>query len=1251
MKIRNKNNHSYDSSHTCTVCDKKYNNESNVSVNGKSVAWNTHIFNGTTSCKVCGAKLEIVSSGFSTKLATWSSYEPNDKGNRTFTAGTLTETINGVFEASPTIVSTYAHYAPQNARWHANVIAETGNSDYPYHLVTKGKVGSTSQVTVSVAGDTITYRGYPTAGGPYRVLRTIDDLALSYGYRYTTPGATVAPSEYEYSLTTHYYYDGTKNEIKVAEEEGITNTSSYTKVKNDKDLLDSGYKYVRSYPVSDDGSVTFSDVKENKVVEFYYKKPEMIVEEIAVFSDAVSAECFDDYILMTKTGYNHLNDSNIGYNKDKKITVTDRSKDGYKIIGYHVEPGKSILDKETFSEITKKSNYTQLTVKPTEDQTLVTIFYKVEPLKTGYGIEFVHKTINGEEIKQIFPQDEVKRKFDDFAEFSEELKGKVGEFYEFPLEMLDSPDLIENFEMFKSLSEEGIRLGEELLAFLNVDENMAYLKLAYEEENELNEALGLDTMTEAEFKEMIEEVKEEVKSGIEYNNQFCVALNTLRGEWGWTKSNGVTPQSSSIRSLNLANPNYQFTNYCVTIGDGTEKPNSDNIIDMTSENTFINQKEQYIPNLNELMAKIEADSGLTGKKNLVITFWYTTKNRITVKYVDIDTGEELQAPDIVEVDFGNPATIGKKDFAGYKYISSNPNSADGNVYFDTVTENKEVIFYYRKQFTITEEHRDRDTGELITGVPDNPKRTVIDRGGTISEPTPKEIPGYQFKEVEGLPIGTVTEDKTVIFWYEKKPVITGDIDPDGDDVQTSSNLNGDNKCIVLDDLFTIKMEIENFDKIADGSSLYIQFPFDVYYKNGDLYTAGSVIKLDNYTKGGDGSTNSTYGSNPFFTFRLPVYVVEKVYDNGTKIYIKLGNDVITEKEISITVIGRLYDFTVTNLEADTMWQQTMFKNGQEYKAATLPIGQKDTQPKAYNYGIKLGSTFLFSINTKGLKSDSIQVTPKIIYLDKDGNQQNVNLYYKVTGKGEVPFNSNTGMTFQTTLNKNLRMTKAVANEVSKAMQLASLTTPINRPIGIKDILKANKGTENIYKGFSATVGRNYGNLTSLLLPNTLRVPYAAYLSEEVQKIGKTGNEWIASVGEPRYEKGYIGLTEDEIIYSTGHWYAEYKLPSTLVAKDMTGKELNDGYFVVLFKIVSRDYNGNEYLSYALPSNNTQWMKEKNDSNYTNQHQVAIHLPGTITNTNGVSKNLDLKNLKDYYPVAIYQAGVSINSDWEVAGTH
>ncbi len=562
-----------------------------------------------------------------------------------------------------------------------------------------------------------------------------------------------------------------------------------------------------------------------------------------------------------------------------------------------------------------------------------------------------------------------------------------------------------------------------------------------------------------------------------------------------------------------------------------------------------------------------------------------------------------------------------------------------------------------------------------------------------------------------------TQDVVIKFFYKYKEVPEEpdiDIEPiieyEGDGLEspkdspalTELGKKEDDKVIVLDEAFSLRFEFENNSDISGEYEIVdVQMPFDVYankkYSNDKdklgefmiVKQGNKHVKLEGIPEDKKNITiaENERGRSKKMYFRLPSWVLEQSYagDNAVKITLRnKATNATIDKTVDIFVIGRVYDFTVTNLTGDGPWNQSLFVGernnnlvGMEYRADTLPIGQHEIKPAwgtkdygatylydndlasrfggseslktqplsgTYKYGISLGSTFLFNINTKGLKSSFIKITPKLTYFDMAGNI--VSATFSCTdSKGNVIAipGSSTINTFSTSLSTQARLKQKVIEEQAKARELKTFSPNISGRTGIDSFASIKCAYAEYIEGTNAVV--DFGNQGLLKLPTKLRLPFRNYglAKSEVGLIGrqltKDANKYLpytANREDGSYfdanAKNKAGLSLNQVVNSLGHWYAEYTLPRTLVVKDSSGKALTKGYVMVSFKIETLTEKGNTYLSYASSTYNC-WNYERAHGNDTYKVPHEVHLP--VTNT---LYNYQVEN-DGYFPVAIYDIDV------------
>ena len=742
---------------------------------------------------------------------------------------------------------------------------------------------------------------------------------------------------------------------------------------------------------------------------------------------------------------------------------------------------------------------------------------------------------------------------------------------------------------------------------------------------------------------------------------------------------------------------------------------------------------------------------------------YYLKDRVVkIRHEDVDDGTLLKE-DTRYVKYGNTCVTNvltaeelhayeNSDFQ-YRYekvYTVNPESSLDNIDTEATqitvkptSQNSTVVTYKYKKYWKVEIHHIDDETKLEINPPGTLHEWIANK--STETRTAQQIDYYKYvrnevnnslNDEKAQTVTIIGNGKVIIkFYYIKKPTIEAEIIPsddiplpdDPDDPSSPYNPHSpyyNKKLIVLDEIFGIKYTIKNVDRLEYDAEVKVKFPFDVYYNNKFIVANTEIVlKAIPY-----GSIPGVQYSEEVF-FRLPSWVIEKEYVKNTLISLRYSldpypdgeEDPLSYEEHSITVIGVLYDFTVTGIEENVpanqaRWTRKLFSDAStgikemEYKADTLPIGQNKvksnvstytvntnmvTQDSMWRHGLAIGTPFLFSINTKGLLTNKISIEPKLEYYNSNGVKvNNVKFIYK-TIQGEKEFTDAQGKVkatdgdFSTSLTKSTRYTTQVKKEVAYANSLLS-KGPVNLLGGAK---ASYANVVNAYDKFAGMNNSKFGSYSRLLIPTTLRLPFVDYYPvpannnvlryHEVQKIGNTFNgdvyynlnnlvpgqlDYVTStnIGKYNTDSTNAGMNQDAIVNSLGHWYAEYNLPSSLTAKDSSGKVLKDGYIVVEFKIRSMrpeaDGSSKEYLAYWKGKDKTsimkyyssQWTKENNtlvdpnNSKYS-KTEVIVNFP-IIGSQNGVvSKTIDIKD--GYYPVAIYEAGFSIEDLYKVAGTH
>ena len=438
--------------------------------------------------------------------------------------------------------------------------------------------------------------------------------------------------------------------------------------------------------------------------------------------------------------------------------------------------------------------------------------------------------------------------------------------------------------------------------------------------------------------------------------------------------------------------------------------------------------------------------------------------------------------------------------------------------------------------------------------------------------------------------------------------------------KTTPNPNG--AAFILDRPFTVRIPTSgqhvnypgygNRDYSKYIMTKQVYFPFDVYNDNKTLFIPKKtwidvpINQLDT-------------------TFFLPVWVDEGDYtvyfrtiaeNSPTQLVtqpdanVDLINHVATD-EVSVEVIGRIYDFHVTDI-ADYNWE-TVFRvkkgdftpRGVSYWVGTnsidgaprgnlspylLPIAPGSHPQQGYkNVSVKTGYHFKFDLKTKGNMfglQDGIDITPSFYFVSKDGKtRQSVDLYYNSGSKTMIKIGSP-----QDTVKRYVILNERLRN-VPQQELMNTASYRYNH-----DTLAQKEGSSSQFsEKYMNTLTKEktwVGSYSALTLPSNIRT-----------LIGPT-------VDIPN------GVDQERANAAIQHWYGEYSIPAdvyavkkgTNVAEYARTKGLDDhsaiflknGYIVVNFDIETLQ-NGDvshPHLQYIHAPLMNQWQMEGFNRTYT-----------------------------------------------------
>lgn len=199
-------------------------------------------------------------------------------------------------------------------------------------------------------------------------------------------------------------------------------------------------------------------------------------------------------------------------------------------------------------------------------------------------------------------------------------------------------------------------------------------------------------------------------------------------------------------------------------------------VDETSIEAFANNGEKSITqnffmrpeNIGDQATNgvyVYSDNGTTNISNLTInpiaSIWNSV-GKLTEKFVD-ESGNSIAADVVSSGNIGDPYSTAQKDIAGYTF-----KEVQGSPKGSFTAQDQTVTYVYTKNpvagGNVTAKYVD-ESG--------NPIADDVIASGNVGDPystTQKDVPGYTFKEVQGNPTGSFTDqDQTVTYVYTKNP--------------------------------------------------------------------------------------------------------------------------------------------------------------------------------------------------------------------------------------------------------------------------------------------------------------------------------------------------------------------------------------------------------------------------------------------------------------------------------------------------
>ena len=189
-----------------------------------------------------------------------------------------------------------------------------------------------------------------------------------------------------------------------------------------------------------------------------------------------------------------------------------------------------------------------------------------------------------------------------------------------------------------------------------------------------------------------------------------------------------------------------------------------------------------------------------------VRYYYIHEGKVTVKYIDEYTGNEIATSLEIEGLEEDPYKTESKTIDGYDLVEERlPENAEGKM----TAEEIEVIYYYKRQAKVKVEYIDKDTGDVL----DNAE--INGHIGDDYQTEKKEIEGYDIieEEIPENAEGKMLEVETKVKYYYKKKtkVNVKYIDKDTGEVIEIEEIEGHPG----DEYKTEEKEIEEYELIED----------------------------------------------------------------------------------------------------------------------------------------------------------------------------------------------------------------------------------------------------------------------------------------------------------------------------------------------------------------------------------------------------------------------------------------------------
>ena len=285
--------------------------------------------------------------------------------------------------------------------------------------------------------------------------------------------------------------------------------------------------------------------------------------------------------------------------------------------------------------------------------------------------------------------------------------------------------------------------------------------------------------------------------------------------------------------------------------------------------------------------------GTMTKEQIEVIYYYNYKTKVTAKYIDRLTGEELTKEEIQEGHEADDYTTERKIFDGYVLIEV-PENADGKM-----TKDEIVVTYYYKRISggVIVKHIDIHTEKQLA---DDVK--IEGYEGEPYETKEKEFPGYilvEEKYPENAKGELKVEEQKVIYYYEAPAkVIVNYYDADTKEkIADEVTIEGYNEYAYE----TEEKTIDNYLLEKTPTNKMGIMTITVTELEDGTYEVNNTIEVDYYYR------------KKTFNLKIDKTIKKIIIDgNETNIKSEIGKAEIYRKALSTAKVQVLYTIKVTN---------------------------------------------------------------------------------------------------------------------------------------------------------------------------------------------------------------------------------------------------------------------------------------------------------------------------------------------------